>query len=97
MILASPVSHPWREAHSFFSIGPAARWIAPSTGEETTGDSESWPTYENPLQSDYLQGVKMFFEVQQTHLQVCQSLVLKGPDNVGISAKQLNFLPSAGC
>lgn len=41
VILASPVSQPWREAHSFTSIGPAARWIAPSTGEERTGDSES--------------------------------------------------------
>lgn len=54
LILASPVSQPWREAHSFFSIGPAARWIAPSTGEKKrTGDSEKLQTYVNPVQSDY--------------------------------------------
>lgn len=55
VILASPVSQPWREAHSFTSIGPAARWIAPSTGEESTGGSETWPGYVKPTQTDYLQ------------------------------------------
>lgn len=44
--------------------------MAPSTGEETTGDSECWPTCVNPLLSNYLQGVEMLFEVKPTYLKV---------------------------